>query len=75
MIFTSDSQTMIQARKVKAADTTGAGDAYNGALVTGLAEGMTMEQAAELATACSAISVTRVGAQTAVPWRSEIDNN
>lgn len=74
MIFTPETQTKVNARKVKAADTTGAGDAYNGALVTGLAEGMTMAEAAELATACSAISVTRVGAQTAVPWRSEIDN-
>ena len=54
-------------------ETTGAGDAFNGALAVALAEGRDMNAALDFANACAAISVTRAGAAPAMPDRSEID--
>ena len=65
---------IIEARKVAAVDTTAAGDVYNGALCTALAEGKSLREALTFATKASAISVTRVGAQPSVPTREEVDN-
>lgn len=54
-------------------ETTGAGDAFNGALAVALAEGRDMDAALTFANACAAISVTRAGAAPSMPDRSEID--
>mgnify|MGYP001157831902 FL=1 len=48
-------------------DTTGAGDAYNAGLVTGLTYGMPIQQAMELATLVAGYTVSRKGAQPAIP--------
>ena len=58
---------------VKAIDTIGAGDTFNGVLVTALLEGEELLHAVKIAHAAAAIAVTRKGAQPAVPWRTEID--
>jgi ribokinase len=63
----------VPARKVEAVDTVGAGDVYNGALVTALSEGKSLLEAARFATMASSIAVTRPGAQTGVPHRPEVD--
>ena len=57
---------------VKAEDTTGAGDAFNGALAVALAEQQPLHEAARFAAAAAAISVTRRGAQPSAPRRDEI---
>lgn len=54
-------------------ETTGAGDAFNGALATALAEGMDPVAATRFGAACAAISVTRPGAAPSMPTRAEID--
>lgn len=72
LICTQGCSTLIPARKVKAVDTVGAGDVYNGSLVAALAEGNSLEKAAEFATSVAAISVTRAGAQTSIPYRNEL---
>jgi ribokinase len=54
-------------------DTTAAGDVFNGGLAVALTEEKPMEQALELANAAAALSVTRRGAQSAVPKRTEVD--
>lgn len=59
--------------RVKATDTTAAGDTFNGAFVTGLLEKMPLESAIKFAHAAAAISVTRFGAQTSIPHRQEVD--
>ncbi|MGL5429878.1 MAG: ribokinase [Vibrio sp.] len=59
--------------RVKATDTTAAGDTFNGALVTGLLEEMPLESAIKFAHAAAAISVTRFGAQTSIPTRAEVE--
>lgn len=74
LIFTEDKEFhFIKAHKVKAIDTTAAGDVYNGALCVALSEGKNIVEAVEFATAASAIAVTRMGAQISVPIRSEVD--
>ena len=62
----------IEAFPVTAVDTTAAGDTFNGAFAVGLAEGMPASAAARFACAASAISVTRAGAQSSIPERSEV---
>ncbi|HWD18415.1 MAG TPA: ribokinase [Verrucomicrobiae bacterium] len=59
--------------KVKALDTTAAGDIFNGALAVALAEQKPIPSAVEFANAAAALSVTRLGAQPSAPRRREID--
>lgn len=63
---------MIPGIKVKAVDTTAAGDVFNGALAVALAEGAGMKDAVMFANKAAAISVTRLGAQASTPYRNEI---
>lgn len=73
VICNASSREFVPARKVEAVDTVGAGDVYNGALVTALSEGKSLPEAALFATLASSIAVTRPGAQTGVPHRPEVD--
>ena len=59
--------------KVKAVDTTAAGDVFNGALAVALGEGRPVIEAVQFANAAAAISVTRLGAQPSAPVRKEIE--
>jgi ribokinase len=68
-----DQQGLIPAFKVKAVDTTAAGDVFNGALAVALTEGKELKQALRFASAAAAISVTRLGAQPSAPTRKEIE--
>ena len=65
-------EIFVPALKVKAVETTGAGDAFNGGLATAIAEGMPMETALRFATCTAAISVTRLGSSQSMPSREEI---
>ena len=65
--------TYIASQSVKAVDTTAAGDVFNGALAVALSEDMPMEEAVAFANRAAAISVTRMGAQSSIPTRQEID--
>lgn len=53
--------------KVKAVDTTAAGDTFNAGLAAGLAMGMTVREAVQLANAAGAMAVTKLGAQAGMP--------
>ncbi len=64
---------IVEGYPVRAVDTTAAGDVFNGALVVALAEGCTLVEAARFACKAAAISVTRPGAQSSVPMRSEVE--
>ena len=65
---------IISSLKVEAVDTTAAGDTFNGALVVALSEGKTIQESITFANKAAAISVTRIGAQSSVPFRKEIVN-
>ena len=62
----------INAPVVTAIDTTAAGDTFSGALAVALTEKKSWEEAIKFAVAAASISVTRLGAQASVPYRSEI---
>jgi ribokinase len=73
LVATSDgSPQLVPGFKVKAVDTTGAGDVFNGALAVALAEEQPLIDAVRFANAAAAISVTRLGAQPSAPSRREI---
>lgn len=58
---------------VRAVDAVGAGDTFIGAFVTRLVEGATSRDAARFACAAAALSVTRPGAQSGIPSRTEVN--
>ena len=63
---------VVPACPVKAVDTVAAGDTFNGAFTVALTEGRSVEDAVKFAVKASAIAVTRPGAQSSVPTRSEV---
>lgn len=65
-------EMMVPSLKMKAVETTGAGDAFSGGFTTAIAEGMDIETALKFATCTSAISVTRLGSSSSMPYRHEI---
>lgn len=63
----------IPAFKLRAIDTTAAGDAFNGGFATGLMLGKSPAESARFASAVAGISVTRRGAQPSMPSMSEVE--
>ncbi len=61
------------AERVKAVDTTAAGDTFTGYFIAGLMENMPLQTCMQRATHASAISVTRPGAADSIPLRSEVE--
>ena len=68
-----EGEALVPGFKVKAVDTTAAGDIFNGALAVGLGEGKPLLEAVRFANAAAAVSVTRLGAQPSAPERREIE--
>jgi ribokinase len=64
----------VEAFKVDALDTTAAGDTFCGAVCVGLSEGRTILESVKLAARAAAITVTRMGAQASIPYRSELSS-
>ena len=62
----------VRPMRVKAVDTTGAGDTFAGFVVASLARGEALEAAMRRATVAAAISVTREGAATSIPTLDEV---
>jgi ribokinase len=56
-----------------AVDSTGAGDAFAGALAVGLAEGSSIGDAVDLAQATAALSVSSEGARSGMPSRRSVE--
>lgn len=67
-----DQYYTVEATKVIAIDTTAAGDSFSGAFCVGLAEGKSIKDAVKTATRVAAITVTRMGAQSSIPFRNEL---
>ena len=66
-------EIILPTREVKRVDTTGAGDAYNGAFCCALAEGKSVRDAMRFADAFASVSVTRKGAASSMPTRKEAE--
>jgi ribokinase len=73
VIVKNGSSLLIPAPKVKAVDTTAAGDVFNAGLSVALSEGLDLPAACQFANFAAALSVTRLGAQAAVPNRAEVN--
>ena len=61
-----------QGHPVEAIDTTAAGDTFSGTFATMIASGKTMDEAVDIAQLAASISVTRPGAQNAIPYLAEL---
>jgi len=64
--------TALPAAAVQVVDSTGAGDALNGALAAGLADGFPLAEAARRAVRAASLAVTRAGARDGMPSREEL---
>ena len=73
IVATGQGKTFVDTLKVKAMDSTAAGDAFAGALAFGIAQGDSLLDAAKYANKVAAISVTRFGAQPSMPTRQEVE--
>ena len=73
-VMFSDGKTIesVEAPKVHAVDTTGAGDCFVGWLGVGIADGLSLPAAIERACKAASIAVTRAGAQDSMPYRHEV---
>ena len=73
-LFYSDGKEEIylKANSVKAIDTTGAGDAFNGGLAYGLSKEKPIKECLKLANKVAGISTTKLGAGDAMPFSSDI---
>ncbi len=73
LLVNKDTVQHFPANKVKAVDTTAAGDCFNGAFVLGLSEGKSIAESIIFANKASSIAVTRKGAQNSIPMREEVE--
>jgi ribokinase len=72
LLIDGDAHVPIPAPEVDVVDTTGAGDALNGALAAELARGASLADAARLAVAAASVSTRRAGARAGMPRRDEL---
>jgi len=73
VLFDADDTIHVKSLEVEAIETTGAGDSYIGAFATRLLMGDDFASAAGYASAAAAITVTKIGAQSAMPTARELE--
>lgn len=73
-VITEEMDKHLPAFEITAVDTTAAGDAFNGALAVGLAEGIALLDAIWMGMAAGALAATKRGAQTSLPTREEVEH-
>jgi ribokinase len=73
MYVNSERSRSFQAYQVNAVDTTAAGDSFIGGLAVALSEGKAIEEAISFAMAAAALTVTKKGAQSSLPYRREVE--
>ena len=73
LLVTSEDTIHIPSFSVDVVDTTGAGDAFSGALSVAVAEGLPLVDAVRRANAAGALAVTRLGTLPVMPTRQEVN--
>lgn len=73
VIVEADTTTEMPAFRVEVTDSTGAGDAFNGALATALAGGAPLPEAVRRGTAAGALACTKLGVIPALPTAEELE--
>lgn len=73
-VFYHDGKSVrnVQAEKVEVVDTTGAGDAFNGAFAYSIASGSTIEQAIRFGNKIAGQAISKLGAQASMPIISDM---
>lgn len=72
-IYMDQNETFTQSSyKVKAVDTTAAGDTFTGYFIGGILRGLPVREAMDMASRASAIAVTRLGASPSIPVLKEV---
>ncbi len=61
--------------KIEAVDTTAAGDTFCGGLSVGIVEGMNLPEAVKFAHRAAGLSIMKMGAQTSIPYREDLESN
>lgn len=72
LILENGKYEIIPAPEVEAVDTTAAGDVFNGALAVAISEGKDLSNSVKFACEAASITVTRMGAQSSIPFRKEL---
>ncbi len=73
-LYNDGKQSLYQpAFRVTAVDTTAAGDTFTGYFLAALVEEKSVAEGLKLASAASALAVTRAGAAPSIPFRSEVE--
>lgn len=72
-LYVGTSGKIIPSQRVEAIDTTAAGDTFNGALAVAIQQGRNIEEAIYFANKAAAIAVTRMGAQTGMPYLADLE--
>ncbi len=72
LIVTREQEFFLPRLPVHTVDTTGAGDAFAGALAVALSEGWELEEAGHFASAAAALKTTKLGAQAGLPRREDV---
>lgn len=73
-VLSEDGAFFIEGIKMDAIDSTGAGDAYIGAMAYGLSNDYSLKEAAKLANQVSALTVLTAGAQESMPSLQQVNN-
>ena len=73
VVATESGVTRLAAHPAEVVASVGAGDAFNGALAVGLAEGRALADAARFANAAAALAVTKPGVQESMPVRAAVE--
>lgn len=74
MICRDGEATLVPSFKVMAVDTTAAGDTFCGGLCVALSEGKSVDEAVLFGNLAASLTVTRAGAQQAIPRRAEVES-
>lgn len=72
LFVTKETEEFFSSHKVKAIDTTAAGDSFTAAFALSLSQGKEYKEAVELGQKVSSIVVTKKGAQTSIPTMEEV---
>jgi ribokinase len=73
LFASQDEEVFLPLHDVPSVDVTGAGDTMAGALAVAMVEGRSLREAARFASAAAALATLRLGAQSAMPSRAELE--
>ncbi|MCP4259520.1 MAG: ribokinase [Planctomycetes bacterium] len=74
LLADNDRMEFVSGVEIDAVDTTAAGDAFTGSLAVGMAQGKTLYDASLYANYVSALSVTKMGAQSSIPTTETVES-